>query len=435
MRVTGAAILTLLFCVSQTVAWYWDVEKVDSAGWGASVEMRWQPNGELVMCYSDTLGNIRMAWPIPAPKYVDLPHWRSVIPGSQAFDIDSRGTVGLSYIGTDGRNYYALKNDTNWVDTQTPFSPWSRSPTALDTAGNPVISFQSAETFLLARRLDTQWVTTALMTGDAGMNPGFGCTDLGSKSDGTVWGAFLYSFSWPNQKIYGTYLYKFQVQDSSANVVMVVGGAVNQVYCASGCVDDQGTVHTSYGYWQQAMSEGLFLDASLIDSTRAVRTAVRYDTLDRPQIAYANWDDTLMYRYLDSGVWHVFDLQTTNLYALSLAIDADQEPLIAYTTHDGLFLAHGVGVTGLNEEKQGPLVNDSPLTATLVRGVLFLPPSHLFPPSSLLSIDGRKVLELHSGANDVSRLSAGVYFCRQTAGFASSVEAQAQTLRKVIIAR
>ena len=63
---------------------------------------------------------------------------------------------------------------------------------------------------------------------------------------------------------------------------------------------------------------------------------------------------------------------------------------------------------------------------TIVRDVLFLPPSRLSPPSSLLSIDGRKVMDLKPGANDVSRLSPGVYFVR---------EARAQAVRKVVVTR
>jgi len=50
--------------------------------------------------------------------------------------------------------------------------------------------------------------------------------------------------------------------------------------------------------------------------------------------------------------------------------------------------------------------------ATIVRGVLFLPSSLLSPLSFLLSVDGRKVLDLHAGPNDVSRLAPGVYFVR-----------------------
>jgi hypothetical protein len=406
-------ILALLFCLAPAMAWHWDTEQVDSAGWGAHVEMRWHPDGRLFLCYSDTGGTIRLASRDSAWSYEDVPRWRPMISGSQAFDIDSHGTIGVSYVGTDGRNYYALKTDTSWMDTVTPFYPYGRaSPVAIDTAGEPVITIQVGDTFLLAQKLDAQWVTTALMTGYASMNSTFGCTDLGSKSDGTLWGVFVYSFNWPDLDIYGSSVARFQMQDSQIDVVEIVGGAVNQVYGCAGCVDHQGNVHAGYGYWQQAGPEGLFLDSTQIDNVRAIRVAVQYDSQERPQIAYVTWYDTLMFRYLDSGVWRVFDLQTTGLTALSLAIDENQEPLIAYATRDGLFLARGVGVTGQSEEKLRPLLNDWPLTATVVRGVLFLPPAVLSPPSSLFSLDGRRVMSLRPGANDVSALVPGVYFLR-----------------------
>ena len=61
---------------------------------------------------------------------------------------------------------------------------------------------------------------------------------------------------------------------------------------------------------------------------------------------------------------------------------------------------------------------------TIVRGVILLP--RFLDPSitpCLLDISGRSVLNLHTGANDVSCLSPGVYFCRLTAGSASSAQA------------
>jgi hypothetical protein len=75
--------------------------------------------------------------------------------------------------------------------------------------------------------------------------------------------------------------------------------------------------------------------------------------------------------------------------------------------------------------------------ATIIRNVLVLPAPRPRVSASpcLLDACGRKVLDLHAGPNDVSRLSPGVYFCRQTAGFASSVESQPQAVTKVIIAR
>ena len=83
----------------------------------------------------------------------------------------------------------------------------------------------------------------------------------------------------------------------------------------------------------------------------------------------------------------------------------------------------GIGGT-MNDERRTK--NPGP---TVVRGVLFLPPLLLSAPSSLLSIDGRKVLDLHPGANDVSGLSPGVYFIR-----AVGCKLSAVSCHKVVLA-
>jgi phosphoribosylformylglycinamidine (FGAM) synthase PurS component len=70
---------------------------------------------------------------------------------------------------------------------------------------------------------------------------------------------------------------------------------------------------------------------------------------------------------------------------------------------------------------------------TVVRRTLLLPP-HLFSaPAALFSLDGRKVLELLPGANNVTRLSAGVYFMRQ--GLETKDHQALVTVRKVILTR
>jgi hypothetical protein len=79
---------------------------------------------------------------------------------------------------------------------------------------------------------------------------------------------------------------------------------------------------------------------------------------------------------------------------------------------------------------------------TIVRGILYLPKS-ASPSSStsfLMDISGRKVLDLKSGANDVRVLAPGVYFCRPSAGSASSAEPSAVSRRpsavtKVVVTR
>jgi hypothetical protein len=95
-----------------------------------------------------------------------------------------------------------------------------------------------------------------------------------------------------------------------------------------------------------------------------------------------------------------------------------------YVTDDqfglNIFQYYAAGV----EESPGPLIAGSPPRPTIVRGVLFLPLSLLTPDCSLLSIDGRKVLNLRPGSNDVSRLAPGVYF---------RLEPKTHTVRKVVL--
>jgi hypothetical protein len=83
------------------------------------------------------------------------------------------------------------------------------------------------------------------------------------------------------------------------------------------------------------------------------------------------------------------------------------------------------------EENPKPQASSHRPSTTIVRNVLLLPPSSLLlHPSSLLDISGRKVLELHSGANDVSGLAPGVYFVRAVGGKLSAVSCQ-----KVVLTR
>ncbi len=81
--------------------------------------------------------------------------------------------------------------------------------------------------------------------------------------------------------------------------------------------------------------------------------------------------------------------------------------------------------------------------ATVLRGVLVLPGSYELRVASyeLLDIGGRRVLALHSGANDVSRLPPGVYFIREQSALSgqhSGTEHGARDtvhVRKVVLQR
>jgi hypothetical protein len=73
-------------------------------------------------------------------------------------------------------------------------------------------------------------------------------------------------------------------------------------------------------------------------------------------------------------------------------------------------------------------------SAMVARSVLRLPEHANSRAICLLDVGGRKVMDLQHGANDVSRLSAGIYFLREGPQ-GSSYGPQTVTIRKVVIVR
>ena len=92
------------------------------------------------------------------------------------------------------------------------------------------------------------------------------------------------------------------------------------------------------------------------------------------------------------------------------------------------------GVAGAVAETPSAEVRTPNVGPTIVRGVLNLgvdSRQHSAYRAELLDISGKKVLNLHAGPNDASRLAPGVYFVRP----ASGVEREASSVTKVIITK
>jgi hypothetical protein len=92
----------------------------------------------------------------------------------------------------------------------------------------------------------------------------------------------------------------------------------------------------------------------------------------------------------------------------------------AYTDSVNHLPVHGYRVWGKLSQYTGLAENPvsdirSGAMPTIVRGVLYMPAASSVKPQTtswLLDATGRRVAELHSGPNDVSRFGAGVYFVR-----------------------
>ncbi|HUW31116.1 MAG TPA: hypothetical protein VM223_05840, partial [Planctomycetota bacterium] len=94
-----------------------------------------------------------------------------------------------------------------------------------------------------------------------------------------------------------------------------------------------------------------------------------------------------------------------------------------------------VYATGLEESRRPQAASFKP-EQTVVRGVLLLegdcPRTGTVPKVVLLDISGRKVVGLHAGANDVSKLSPGVYFVHSER---PAVGGRPSAIAKVIVTR
>jgi hypothetical protein len=113
-------------------------------------------------------------------------------------------------------------------------------------------------------------------------------------------------------------------------------------------------------------------------------------------------DTSLTRRYL----WAARNVGTL---AMTHSMEGDTNP--SFTLADDIMMMVQTS-SGVAEETPDAGLRTTNAGSSIVRNVLLLPCSRLSPHSSLLSIDGRKVLDLREGANDLRSLAPGIYFYR-----------------------
>jgi hypothetical protein len=149
---------------------------------------------------------------------------------------------------------------------------------------------------------------------------------------------------------------------------------------------------------------------------------------------------SLVYVAVQDGYLYVIDVSdpqnphAVGWYELEGAVDVAVSGNLAYVTDyvSGLkiveFLGEGVAETPSGEVRPAKCV------PTVVRDVLLLPKASGRKPqaSSLLDINGRKMMDLSPGANDVRALAPGVYFIREGPGIRGQGLGR---IRKVVVTR
>ena len=185
-----------------------------------------------------------------------------------------------------------------------------------------------------------------------------------------------------------------------------IGGSQHSVIGpAAMALDTAGNVRACY-YTNDTYRphEQRFRYSDAMVDTVAYACALKMDESNRPFIVYTRPE--LIFVYLDRGQWHRFSVPctTSSISKVDVVVDDHGQPLIAFSTATGVWLARGDGIVTAVEEEH-PLVMPQAAGATLAGRVL-----RVGEPSFLLNASGRVVVELQVGANDLSRVPAGVYF-------------------------
>ena len=136
----------------------------------------------------------------------------------------------------------------------------------------------------------------------------------------------------------------------------------------------------------------------------------------------------------------VYDTQTDSLVGVytglpnPVSIAASPEYHCIYVGCSDVILAYPDAPPGVEETPNAEVRTTNP-GPTVVKGILVLDAvgsrQQAVDRGELLDAAGRKVMELHTGANDVRGLAPGVYFVRQ----ASSMKHEASNVTKVVVTR
>ena len=264
---------------------------------------------------------------------------------------------------------------------------------------------------------------------------------------GSVWHLVWTQESWPN---YHMRAYYMRSTDGGASWLAPSPLTLDTTSQSQPMVAVVGpNVHVCWGDGRPG-AYGIYYDRSTDNGATWNAERCLTDTSyasDYPGIAAAGGNVYMAFRMLSAG--HLFisycgstdngqtwsaDTALTNADGMgtsAVAAAGSRAEIVLYDNRDGNFeiyykrnlTAGGVEETmnkGRGTLRVGP---------TIVRGVLLLPPL-LSPSSSLLSIDGRKVLDLRPGANDVSRLAPGGYFVRAAGGRLSAMDCHKIVIQK-----
>jgi hypothetical protein len=428
------ALALLVFVAGVGTAQRWETERVDSAGWGSGVHMVLLSDGRLLLGYAHAgRGDARLASRDSAWTYEDVPVQLDRVEAVSLAPGDS-GEVGFGLARRDSARYL-LRTTAGWTHYPIPAiyevqCDLGRFPTAFDSTGRPVALVYMTNVMALVRLAQDTWEFVDFIDGSprAAVVP----VELGRHADGRLWGMDILAVQ--DVGIDQVWMDRFEWTGSQWDVRTLAGGDFARMSGPAAALDPGGTPHFCFWCNGTGGPDGFACDSEVVDTGFVPLAGLAVDSESRKLVGYII-NGTLRFAYRDVRGWHHMAV-ADGVSSFDIVAGPDGQPWIAYCTADGLFLARGVDITGVEERSTSCALRITPGVG-IVRGVLWLGAGRSQyvgrtglrdgPCAVLLDASGRRVMELHPGANDVRHLATGIYFIR-------AAPAQARAVRSVIIA-
>ncbi|HTW91452.1 MAG TPA: hypothetical protein VMH22_07045 [bacterium] len=428
--------VSVLLLAALAIAQSWQVELVDTSCRPTDVFVK-RDSGRTYVAYVTGEGSIRIASKDAIWRYQTLDTSLVRPDAGIHFAAGPGGRMAVSGVDDSTRPVVLERVDSGWVRVWThtvldPAAPLARAVYGADSI--PIViyavnNYTSASYVIAETWVDSVWqVDTA-----ASFVPphDYGCEltlyDADCSPDAGPCFMTRFAYWFPPSMLPPTYEVGKDFRAGSGWRYVGLGGgfqaAVDGYDIVAGGPDTASAAVYSGGR--------LKFDQDSVWPAEVRDAAVQVDSAGREQIAFVSPDSVLRFAYKDTR-WHFRQVPgVTTATCCDLALDETGQPVIAFEDTGGLWLAHGADMLGAGESPKSQASRHK-LAATVVRGVLMLGAADSRQQTegrgALLDAAGRRVMELHAGANDVSRLARGVYFVREV-----QAQAQAQAVRKVVV--
>ncbi len=400
IRVAAAIAMSAAACI----AGYWEFEQVDSGSLGSYVAIDKMSDGTIWLAYVNRNSAVRLAHKDSVWVYEDLD--TALVRPPFSFDIGAGDVIGVV-----GSGRLAERRDSVWSSEALPMSGGILS---YDPASRPSLTFRalvdSVDNVCLALRTDSSWDISVVRA-----VPPYPLLRLSRaywRQHGDC--ALMVAVTWG--ELIQQYFVALHRRDDGIWTERGLAGGLDGGGCGfAALADTSDSIHT---FWSASdrWTNVLVCDDFVLDSFAGIGAAC-LDDHGRMQCVWAR-AGRLKFAIqagsprLDTGC---------SVEWCDITTDTLSEPAIAFCRSDGaIWVAHGVGIVGLSEEQGWPAVRSLPRAVTIVSGVLVLGElgtrselpgrNSVMSRAVLLDISGRKVMDLHLGANDVSSVAPGVYF-------------------------